>query len=199
METFSMGASAARLLVLVTAVCAVGLAACGNGPVPTPTPARTAEAPHRTGPVPSRGPATRSPTDPTPVPVADTPGPTEVPEPVPTQVGVTDTPWGAIVDEIPSEWPVFPGSEAVESEEGPASGAWLAPGEVDTVADWYRDTLVDQGYTIDNLSSPLEDGTRILDVVTDLPECRIQAAFRPRDGMTMVTVLYGAGCAGGDG
>jgi hypothetical protein len=112
-------------------------------------------------------------------------------------VGVTDTPWGTILDEIPAEWPVFPGAEPVDPEEGPASGAWLAPDEVDLVARWYRDTLADMGFTIDNLSSPLEDGTRILDVVTDLPECRIQATFRPADGSTMITVLYGAGCVGG--
>jgi hypothetical protein len=121
-----------------------------------------------------------------------------VPEPVPTQVGVTDTPWGAIVDEIPGEWPVFPGAETVDPDDGPASGAWLAPDEVEPVALWYRDTLVDMGFTIDNLSSPLEDGTRVLDIVTDLPECRIQVAIRPAGDSTMITVLYGAGCAGGD-
>jgi hypothetical protein len=136
------------------------------------------------------------PPEPTPVPVPDTPEPTEEPEPVPTQVGVTDTPWGAIVDEIPAEWPVFPGAEPVDPDEGPASGAWLAPDEVDPVARWYRDTLSDMGFTIDNLSSPLEGGTRILDIVTDLPECRIQATFRPAGGSTMITVLYGAFCGG---
>jgi hypothetical protein len=113
-------------------------------------------------------------------------------------VGVTDTPWGAILDAVPADWPVFPGAEPTDPFEGPASGAWFAPDEVDPVAGWYRDTLSDMGFTIDNLSSPLEDGSRILDIVTDLPECRIQATFRPAEGSTMITVLYGAGCAGGD-
>ena len=44
-----------------------------------------------------------------------------------------------------------------------------------------------------DLSSPLEDGTRVLDIVTDLPECRIQATFRPEEDSTMITVLFGAG------
>ena len=37
----------------------------------------------------------------------------------------------------------------------------------------------------------------MLDTVSDLPECRIQTTFRPAGGSTMITVLYGAGCAGG--
>jgi hypothetical protein len=135
--------------------------------------------------------------EPTPVPVPDTPEPTEEPEPVPTRIGVTDTPWGSIVDEVPAEWPVFPGAEPADPAEGPASGVWLAPGDMDPVARWYRDTLAELGFTIVNLSSPLEDGTRILDVVTDLPECRIQATFRPAEDATLVAVLYGAGCTGG--
>jgi len=186
--------------LLLAGLLVVSVAACLYDPPPSVTvPAAGTPVPS----TPSTGPATTSgataPVDPTPVPVPDTPEPTEEPEPLPTQVGVTDTPWGAILDEIPGEWPAFPGAEPVESDEGPASGAWLAADGVNPVARWYRDTLEADGFTIDNLSSPLEDGTRILDVVTDLPECRIQVTFRPVEGSTMITVLYGAGCAGGDG
>ena len=39
----------------------------------------------------------------------------------------------------------------------------------------------------------------MLDVSSDLPECRLQLAFRPADGSTIIKVLYGAGCAGGEG
>jgi hypothetical protein len=173
---------------LLAVAMVFSMAGCLLDPPPsagTPTPLATAT------PVPPS-----EPPEPTPVPVPDTPEPTEEPEPVPTQVGVTDTPWGAIVDEVPADWPVFPGAKPVDPEEGPASGAWLAPDEVDVVARWYRDTLSDMGFTIDNLSSPLEDGTRFLDIVTDLPECRIQATFRPAGESTMITVLYGAPCGG---
>lgn len=143
--------------------------------------------------------ATAAAADPTPVPVPVTPKATGSPEPVPTRTGVTDTTWGTIVDAVPPEWPVYPGAKPVESDEGPASGAWLAPADVETVAPWYRRATEEAGYTTGALSSPLEDGTRILDTVTDLPECRIQTTFRPADGSTRITVLYGAGCAGGDG
>jgi hypothetical protein len=174
---------------LVAVAIVLSAAGCLEDPAPTVTPRPASSS---TSPSGTAGP------DPTPVPVPVTPGPTEEPEPVPTQVGVTDTPWGAIVDEIPADWPVFPGAEAVEPDEGPASGAWLAPADVDPVARWHRDALSGMGFSTDNLSSPLEDGTRILDIVTDLPECRIQVTFRPVEGSTMITVLYGAGCAGGD-
>jgi hypothetical protein len=181
---------------LLLAAIVVSVAGClYDPPPPTGAPAVSTDAP------PVSTPTTGSPTDapePTPVPVPDTPQPTEVPEPVPTQVGVTSTPWGAIVDEVPAEWPVFPGADAVEPDNGPASGAWLASDRVDAVAGWYRDTLSGIGFTIESLSSPLEDGSRVLDIVTDLPECRIQTTFRPVEDSTMITVLYGAGCAGGD-
>jgi hypothetical protein len=39
----------------------------------------------------------------------------------------------------------------------------------------------------------------VLDVLGDLPECRLQLTFRPAGGSTMITVLYAAGCAGGEG
>ena len=177
---------------LLAAAIAFSAAGCLGDPTPSPT----TSAPATAGP--EASPPPTGPLEPTPVPAPDTPAPTEEPEPVPTQVGVTDTPWGAIVDQVPSDWPVFPGAEPVEPDEGPASGAWLAPDEVDRVAGWHRDTLSGMGFTIDDLSSPLEDGTRILDIVTDLPECRIQVTFRPVEDATMITVLYGAGCAGGD-
>ena len=41
--------------------------------------------------------------------------------------------------------------------------------------------------------------TRVLDLASDVPECRVQATFHPAGGSTMISVLYGAGCAGGDG
>jgi len=112
--------------------------------------------------------------------------------------GTTETEWGTILDQVPGGFPVFPGASPAEFAEGPVSGAWLAGGDVGAVSAWYVDALATAGYSND-LSSPLEDGSRVLDTGSDLPECRIQTTFRPAQGSTMITVLYGAGCGGGQG
>jgi hypothetical protein len=185
-----MRAPVRRLLPAILLVTT--LAACGPLEAPSRAPASTSP-PSPTAPVTSVGLA-----EPTPVPVPDSPAAVAETGPVPVQPGVTRTSWGNILDTVPAEWPVYPGAEPADAYDGPASGAWLARDPLDRVTSWYRGTLQAQGYTIADLSSPLEDGTRILDIVTDLPECRIQVAFRPAGSSTMVTVLYGAGCAGGD-
>ena len=133
-------------------------------------------------PVPSSGPAT------------DPPEPTQ-----PPGGGTTDTEWGAILDVVPDGFPVIPGARPAEGLDEPASGWWLAEAGVDEVASWYQGALAELGFTVGDLSSPLEDGSRVLDVSSDLPECRLQLAFRPADGSTIIRVLYGAGCAGGEG
>ena len=55
-------------------------------------------------------------------------------------------------------------------------------------------TLEAAGYQTINLSDPLEDGSRVLDSQTDLPECQVQTTFLPEGGSTMITVLFAAGC-----
>ena len=70
---------------------------------------------------------------------------------------------------------------------------------MDEVAAWYVDSFEAFGWSRIDLGSALEDGTRVLDLGTDLPECRVQVTFRPAGGSTMIIVMYGAGCAGGDG
>jgi hypothetical protein len=133
--------------------------------------------------VPSAGPAT------------DPPEPTQGPG-----GGTTTIPlWGTILDVVPDGFPVMPGAKPADPLNEPASGWWLAEAGVDEVAAWYRGALEERGFTIGDLSSPLEDGSRVLDVSSDLPECRLQLAFRPADGSTIIKVLYGAGCAGGQG
>lgn len=169
----------------------VGLvAACaGTGEPTDPTSPSTGASTAAVTPV---GPASPAP--------SATPGVTPVPggseEPVvPPPGGTTQTPWGEILDELPGSFPVFPGAEPSEPLEGPVTATLLAPAEVDDVAEWTRRALEAAGFTTEALSSPLEDGSRVLDTVGDLPECRIQTAFRPVDGSTIITVRYGAGCA----
>ncbi len=94
---------------------------------------------------------------------------------------------------------MIPGARPAEGFDEPASGWWLAEAGGDEVASWYQGALAELGFTVGDLSSPLEDGSRVLDVSSDLPECRLQLTFRPVDGSTIIRVLYGAGCAGGEG
>ncbi len=181
---------------VLAAILAGGLAACA-GPAPSPSVA------------PPTTPATAPPEAsvavvPTPIPSASpdlTPVPGSSDEPIPPpDGGTTVIDWGTILDAVPEDFPVYAGASPTDSVDGPSSGAWFAEGVgVDEVATWYRDRLEAMGFTTQDLSSPLEDGSRVLDTVSDVPECRVQTTFRPVDGSTMITVLYGAGCAGGEG
>ena len=94
---------------------------------------------------------------------------------------------------------MYPGAAAVDPMDGPATHAWEAVAPPDEVAGWYADTFEELGWSHIDLGSPLEDGTQVLDLGTDLPECRVQLTFRPLGGSTMIILMYGAGCAGGDG
>lgn len=181
-------------------VLAGALAACG-GPAPSASPASAAPS---TTPATTRPPASAA-VDPTPIAttapeLTPVPGATDEPIPPAGGGGTIVIGWGTILDAVPEGFPVFPNASPTQVADGPSSGAWFAEGAgVDDVATWYRDQLEALGFTTSDLSSPLEDGSRILDTVSDLPECRIQTTFRPLDGSTMIVVLYGAGCAGGDG
>lgn len=179
--------------VLALALVA-GLAACGGSTPSTGVPSS------------SIGPASTSGAfEPTPIltqappPTVVPGGPSDTPPAPPAETSTTSTDWGTILDSVPEGFPVYGNAKPVDASDGPASGAWLADVGVDRVAVWYRDSLEELGFTTDNLSSPLEDGSRVLDTVSDLPECRIQTTFRPTGESTMIIVLYGAGCAGGEG
>lgn len=134
-----------------------------------------------------------------PEPTAVPGGETLPPAPSPTAVTTTKTPWGEILDAVPDTFPVFPDAAIAQPPAEPVSGAWIAKATVAEVATWYRDAMTAAGYASVTLSDPLEDGSRVLDVQGDLPECRAQVTVRPAGGSTMITVLYGSGCAGGGG
>ncbi len=174
-------------------VLAIVLAACGgiapSAPSTTPVPTAVGATSGPTG-----GP-TQAP-EPTAVPGGQTPGESE---PVATPAATTQTDWGAITDALPEGFPVFPGATVAEPPAEPASGAFIATAGVDEVATWYRDALEATGQSTLDLSTPLEDGSRVLDMQGDLPECRVRLTFRPAGGSTMIIVLVGAGCAGGEG
>jgi len=183
------------LVATVVLLAAVVVAGCAT-PVRSPMAPGSAKPASPTG-APSAPPAStpiETPTEApelTPVPAAATPEPTR-----PT---TTNTAWGAILDGVPEDFPVYPGASPVEVDPGPTSGAWEVDATVDEVAAWYRNALEEAGFTTQDLSSVLENGSRVLDTVSDLPECRIQTTFGPAGGSTIILVLYGAGCAGAGG
>jgi hypothetical protein len=200
-----------RVLAAVLACgLAAGMAACGPSPASPSASALTAGAsagapsPEPASVTPSgTGPELTQAPPPTPI-VAVSPGtsvesaePTDPPD-VPGG-GTTQTPWGRILDSVPEGFPVYPGASPADAPDGPVSGAWLARDGIDVVVRWYQTAFADAGYSNGDLSTPGEDGSLVLDTVSDLPECQIRTTFRPAAGSTMIRVLYGAGCAGGQG
>jgi hypothetical protein len=79
----------------------------------------------------------------------------------------------------------------------PVSGAFITTAGVDEVASWYLDAVQSGGASSVSLSTPLEDGSRVLDVEGSRPGCRFRLTFRPEGGSTMITVLLAPGCVGG--
>jgi hypothetical protein len=175
----------ARLVAgaLVTLV-ATGCVAAAT-PAAVTAPSTTASV----GPVSAASVSPPTPTEAAPSAATDTTGDT----PAPT----TQTDWGAILDTVPDAFPRYPGAATTEPPPEPVSAALEAGASVDEVASWYRDALGSAGYPSLDLSTALEDGSRVLDAATGVPGCRVQLTFRPLGGSTMITVLYGAGCVGG--
>jgi hypothetical protein len=184
--------AAPRVLVVAGSLVVLLLVACG-GPAPSGT-----------GTV---GPASASPAGSAPAsaiaspPVELTPvpgGATGSPE-IPDRPATTVTDWGTILDRVPEGFPVYPGARIADGIDEPVSGAWITDTGVDSVAPWYVSAFTELGWAQVDLGSALEDGSRVLALASDLPECRVQTTFRPAGESTMIIVLYGAGCAGGEG
>ncbi len=118
-----------------------------------------------------------------------------------TPVGTTQTSWGRILNAVPAEFPVFAGATTADAPpDGAVSGAWVATASASDVAAWYQRALVAANWAKVDDGGALEDGSHVLDVQGDLPECKAQVTVKPAGGSTMITVLYGAGCVGaGDG
>jgi hypothetical protein len=107
----------------------------------------------------------------------------------------TETEWGAIWDELPSHFPVYPGAIATETRAGPVTAQFAVPTDPASAAGWYRGALEVVGYRIDAISEPLEDGSVVLDAVGAPEGCRVQLTLTPLSGTTLATILFGAACS----
>jgi hypothetical protein len=181
--------SSRRLLALLAVATMV--AACGTpaAPPPTPPPASIAvvRPSHAATPRPTVAP-----------PASATEAASLPPAPSPTAIGHTKTPWGTILDAVPDTFAVFPDATPADPLPAAVSGAWITAASVDEVATWYHDAVINAGFASADLGGPLEDGSRVLDIRGDLPECKVQVTVQPAGGSTMIIVRYGAGCAGGE-
>ena len=134
-----------------------------------------------------------------PVPTAVPGGRTPSPDPLPEEVTTTETEWGTILDLVPAAFPVYPGAEPADWPDGPVSAAWLAGVPAEEMADWYKSALQEQGWATVEMGGPLEDGSWTADAWADIPECRLRVVLHPAGESTIITVLYAAACAGGEG
>lgn len=172
-------------LALVGTTLALLVGACGGS---ASSPAASSGTPATVAPTASEvaGPSL------TPVPGGASTAPT-TPEP---SLTTTETAWGTIVDSVPGDFPVYPDAKATDATDGPVSGAWTVHAPARTVATWYEQALAAAGYSSNDLSGPLEDGSYTVDTQSDLPECRVQTTARQQGDLTLITVLFGAGCVG---
>ncbi len=178
----------ARLALAGTAL-ALLVGACGG----TATSAGTSASPESSSPASPAATAngTAGPSL-TPVPGGASTAPA-TPEP---SLTTTDTAWGTIIDSVPADFPVYPDARVTDTADGPVSGAWTVKADASTVSTWYQQALGAAGYSTNDRSGPLEDGSYTVDTQSDLPECRVQTTARPQGDMTLITVLFGAGCVG---
>lgn len=174
------------LAAVVAGALAAGCASAPASPPPTAVVATSTAA--------SREPSTATAPSLTPVPGGQSNGP----GPVGTLIPTTQTGWGVILDDLPASFPLHPDADVAEVPGEVVSGSFEAPADPDALIAWYTDTFAARGYAIDT-GTALEDGSRVMDVAADLPECRIQITFRPADGSTIMTVLVASACATGTG
>lgn len=168
-----------RSLTGTALVAALALSACAASVTPSPSAG-----------APSDSPAPASPT-PALTPVPTDPGTS----PLPTPPGQTNTDWGRIWDSLPAGFPVYPAAHPTETGVGPATAildAGSAPAA--EVASFYQTAMTGIGLDIVSKDGPREDGSYDL-LAGDGASCAVEITAAPQGTSTIVTILYGAGCA----
>jgi hypothetical protein len=108
--------------------------------------------------------------------------------------GQTDTSWGRIWDEIPADFPLFPGGAPAGATAEPVSAALAIQGaEPRDVIAWMQTELERAVFPTEGLNGPLEDGSFVLDS-NGPDDCRIQVQAAPLGALTSLIVRYGAAC-----
>ena len=184
---------AARFALAAAMVVSVG--ACGGtSPSASVAPSPVAV----TSPTAGTSPGDGSPLTPgpslTPVPG----GQSIAPGPGTSRMPTTQTDWGEIVDGLPAWFPLYPGADVAEVADEVVSGSFEVPVDVETLVAWYSEQLTGRGYAVD-AGDALEDGSRVMDVASDIPECRFQLTARPAGGSTIMSVLVASACVNGTG
>jgi hypothetical protein len=146
------------------------------------------------GPAPSSASSPTTPTAPTPDPSAATSAPTSPAASAPV-TGQTDTEWGRIWDNLPGDFPVFPGATPADDAGGEPVSARFAVegGDPEAIAIWLQDALEQATFSTLGLNGPGEDGGYVIDSAGD-GECRIQTSITPLGAVTFVSIRYGADC-----
>jgi len=120
--------------------------------------------------------------------------PTEAPTAkVPSQ---SETAWGPIWDAVPDTFPVPDGAAPADPAEGPVSGAWTVPVtslDAPHLAGFYQAGLDDIGWGT-GIDGPLEDGSYAV-WSSNGYGCDTLTTILPRGDESLITVLFGAGCA----
>ncbi|MEZ0239879.1 MAG: hypothetical protein ACAH65_03695 [Chloroflexota bacterium] len=127
-------------------------------------------------------------------PLTDTP--TEEVSLNPDLPSQSEAEWGPIWDELPATFPVPPGVKSAEADKGPVSAAYTVPLASSTarqIAEFYEATLNERGYSA-SIDGPLEDGS-ITTWATNGYGCDVLVTILPRSDESLITVLYGTGCA----
>ena len=84
-----------------------------------------------------------------------------------------------------------------EAATGPASATLVVEGAVaKEIATWMNEQLWLDGFAIESLSGPLEDGSYLIEAERDSGDsgCRLQVSAVPLGSLTTITILYGASC-----
>ncbi len=100
--------------------------------------------------------------------------------------------FGAIADTLPPSFPKLP--DETESEvTSAASGVFVSNLDPVAASKVIAAALRAQGWKVD-VSSPLEDGSVVLEATGAPTGCRTEVRFTPASGSILMSVLYGAAC-----
>jgi hypothetical protein len=104
--------------------------------------------------------------------------------------------WGPIWDALAPSYPVFEGAVPTDPEAGPVSAAFTVPNVTAAprdIAQFYAEALDEAGYGT-GLDGPLEDGSFTV-WSSDAAGCDSLVTVLPRGEESLITILFGAGCA----